>query len=160
MTSVKWIGRITVLEQPFEGYQHVRAYRMRATEDDPGVPVTRMMPRALLAPPGVPDFLSRRRFVQAGPVVLEGRAWSGWAPVESAEVSVDGGASWAPAGLAEAAGPFAWRRFSAVWDAEPGEYEVCARCRDAQGNETPDEAQWNVGGYANNAVHRVAVTVR
>ena len=27
------------------------------------------------------------------------------------------------------------------------------------GNRQPLEARWNVGGYANNAVHRVSVTV-
>jgi DMSO/TMAO reductase YedYZ molybdopterin-dependent catalytic subunit len=159
MTNVKWLTRITVLEEPFEGYQQAHAYRLRASEDDPGVAVTRMMPRALLAPPGVPDFLSRRRHVDAGPVVLEGRAWSGWAPVEAVDVSTDGGATWAPAALGDAPGEHAWRHFTATWDAQPGEHVVCVRCRDGLGNETPAEPAWNVGGYANNAVHRVEVTV-
>ncbi|MEA2293665.1 MAG: hypothetical protein QOE86_1304 [Solirubrobacteraceae bacterium] len=159
MTSVKWLARITVLEQPFEGYQNARAYRMRASEDDPGVPVTRMMPRALLAPPGVPEFMTRRRFLAPGPVTLEGRAWSGWAPVESVDVSTDGGATWAAAELDDPVGEFAWRRFSLTWDAPPGEHELCVRCRDAQGNTTPETPPWNVGGYANNALHRVLTTV-
>jgi sulfane dehydrogenase subunit SoxC len=158
MTSVKWLTAITVLEQPYEGYQNATAYRLRATEDDPGVPVTRMMPRALLAPPGVPDFMSRRRFLDAGPVTLEGRAWSGWAGVTSVEVAVDG--AWAPATLHDAAGPHAWRRFTFEWDARPGDHELAVRCTDAAGNSTPDSPPWNVGGYANNAVHRVPVTVR
>jgi hypothetical protein len=45
------------------------------------------------------------------------------------------------------------------WDAPAGEHVVCCRARDAAGNEQPLEAEWNVGGYANNAVQRVAVTV-
>jgi sulfane dehydrogenase subunit SoxC len=159
MTSVKWLTRITALEQPFEGYQNAHAYRLKASEDDPGVAVTRMMPRALLAPPGVPDFLTRRRFLPAGPVQLEGRAWSGWAPVEAVDVTTDGGATWAPADLEAPVGEHAWRRFTFVWDATPGEHELGVRCRDALGNATPEHPPWNVGGYANNAVHRVLTTV-
>src|SRR4051794_31850719 len=61
MTNVKWLRAITVLEEPFAGYQQARGYRMRRSEDEVGEPVTRMLPRALMAPPGVPDFLTRRR---------------------------------------------------------------------------------------------------
>ena len=46
------------------------------------------------------------------------------------------------------------------WDAPaPGEYELCCRARDDAGNEQPLEPPWNLGGYVNNAVQRVAVTV-
>ncbi|HEV2815154.1 MAG TPA: molybdopterin-dependent oxidoreductase, partial [Solirubrobacteraceae bacterium] len=78
MTSVKWLTRITALETPHEGYQNATAYRMRAHEDDPGAPVSRIEPRALMVPPGIPDFMTRHRFVEPGPTTLEGRAWSGW----------------------------------------------------------------------------------
>src|SRR5437763_5383613 len=77
MTNVKWLHRVTVVDAPFDGYQQVRGYRLRTGDDDPGTPVTRMLPRALMRPPGVPDFMTRRRFVEAGACVLEGRAWSG-----------------------------------------------------------------------------------
>jgi hypothetical protein len=46
-----------------------------------------------------------------------------------------------------------------VWDSKPGEHELCCRARDAAGNEQPLEPSWNVGGYKNNAVQRVAVMV-
>jgi sulfane dehydrogenase subunit SoxC len=159
MTNVKWLARIDVLAQPFTGYQNERGYRLRAHEDDPGVPVTRMMPRALLAPPGVPDFMTRRRHVEAGPVRLEGRAWSGWGEIEAVDVSTDGGATWTAAVLDPSVGEHAWRRFSADWEASVGEHELCCRARDAIGNEQPLEAPWNVGGYANNEVQRIPVVV-
>src|SRR5439155_23960470 len=41
MTNVKWLARITVLDRPFEGHRKVRGYRMRATDEDPGVHLTR-----------------------------------------------------------------------------------------------------------------------
>ena len=36
MTSVKWLQRITVVAEPFEGYQMVTGYRMKRDDDDPG----------------------------------------------------------------------------------------------------------------------------
>jgi DMSO/TMAO reductase YedYZ molybdopterin-dependent catalytic subunit len=157
MTSVKWLGSIEVLDRPFTGYQNAQAYRWRVDEDDPGTPVTRMMPRALMLPPGVPEFMSRRRFIPAGKVVVTGRAWSGWGDIASVELAVDG--EWRPARRGKSAGAHAWRAWTAEWDATPGEHELACRCTDVAGNAQPDEPVWNVGGYANNAIQRVAVTV-
>ena len=159
MTSVKWLARIDAIAEPFAGYQQAVGYRMRAHEDDEGTPVTRIPPRALMVPPGIPDFLSRSRFVEAGPCELRGRAWSGWAPIEAVEVSTDGGATWSPAELGPEPQPGAWCAWSFAWDAAPGEHELCCRARDAAGNAQPVAADWNVGGYANTSVQRVPVTV-
>jgi DMSO/TMAO reductase YedYZ molybdopterin-dependent catalytic subunit len=159
MTNVKWLAGITVLDVPFEGYQQVRGYRLRRSEDDPGEPVTRMAPRALMVPPGVPDFMTRRRFVALGPCRLEGRAWSGWGEISRVEVS-DDGQSWRDAELGDAPGPHAWRAWSFDWTPpEPGDYELSCRATDSAGNVQPLQQPWNVGGYANNAAQRVAVSV-
>jgi DMSO/TMAO reductase YedYZ molybdopterin-dependent catalytic subunit len=160
MTNVKWLSRITVLASPFEGYQQSWAYRYRQTEDEEGAPVTRMAPRALMAPPGIPDFMTRERFVKVGAVLLEGRAWSGWGAVERVEVSTDGGRTWAEAELGDPVSPVAWRGWSYEWNAgEPGRYELRCRAVDAAGNAQPLEPLWNLGGYANNGPQRVAVQV-
>jgi hypothetical protein len=119
-----------------------------------------MLPRSLLVPPGFPEFLSRERFVAAGSCVLEGRAWSGWARIERVEVSTDGGATWADAELDGDVSPYGWRGWRTLWDALPGEHELCCRATDAAGHTQPVEAAWNVDGYCNNAVQRVRVTVR
>ncbi len=161
MTHVKWLDRITVLTEPFEGYQQAHQYRQKQSEEDPGLPVTRMLPRSLVIPPGIPDFPDRQRFLSPGPCLLEGRAWSGWGPVVRVEVSVDGGRSWADATLDEAVGEFGWARWSHPWeDARSGEYVLCSRATDAAGNVQPVEPEWNFGGYVNNSVQRVPVTVR
>jgi DMSO/TMAO reductase YedYZ molybdopterin-dependent catalytic subunit len=160
MTNVKWLARITVLDAPFAGYQQRFAYRFRADEDDEGRPLTRMAPRALMVPPGVPDFPERRRTLPLGPCVLEGRAWSGWAPIASVEVSTDGGESWEPAELRPAASPWAWSPWTYRWEpGAPGSYELLCRTADVAGNMQPLTADWNVGGYANNGVQRVSVSV-
>jgi DMSO/TMAO reductase YedYZ molybdopterin-dependent catalytic subunit len=160
MTNVKWLARMDVLDAPFDGYQQAMAYRFRADPDDPGTPVTRMQPRSLMVPPGIPDFMTRLRHLEAGPCRLEGRAWSGWGGIEAVDVSTDGGATWAAAELGEEPPPGAWRGWSFAWEAEPGEYELCSRARDAAGNAQPVTADWNVGGYANTSVQRVSVVVR
>jgi hypothetical protein len=74
-------------------------------------------------------------------------------------VSTDGGATWAAAELEPPPAPGAWQGWTYAWDAAPGEHELCARARDAAGNEQPVQAGWNVGGYANTSVQRVPVTV-
>ncbi|MFN2468719.1 MAG: sulfite oxidase [Gaiellaceae bacterium] len=158
MTNVKWLAEIEVVAEPFAGYQQASGYRFRADEEDEGHALTRMQPRALMAPPGIPEFMTRHRTVVAGPCVLSGRAWSGWAPVERVEVSVDGGRTWAGAEVGEEVGRWAWRSWRYDWDARVGEHELRCRATDAAGNVQPDEAPWNVGGYANNAAQRVPVT--
>ena len=159
MTNVKWLAEIRVVTESFEGYQQDRSYRLRRSEDDVGEPVTRMLPRALLIPPGIPEFLTRERRLPAGSCVLEGRAWSGLAPVAAVELSTDGGLTWERAELGPAESRWAWRGWRHEWDARPGRHELCCRARDEAGNEQPLEQRWNLGGYANNAVQRVPDTV-
>ena len=161
MAHVKWLGAITALAEPFAGYQQSVAYRIYDVDGNPGAPVTRMLPRSLTIPPGVPDFMTRERFLDAGPCRLEGRAWSGRAPVTRVEVSVDGGTTWDAARLGEPVGEFAWRGWSYEWDARiPGHYVVCSRATDGAGNSQPVEPSWNLKGYANNGIEHVPVTVR
>lgn len=91
MTNVKWLTDIEVVDTPFSGYQQETAYRYRTDPAEPGTPLQRMAVRSLITPPGIPDFLTRRRFVAPGTVELAGRAWSGTAAIARVEVSSDGG---------------------------------------------------------------------
>ncbi|SCL30221.1 sulfoxide reductase catalytic subunit YedY [Micromonospora nigra] len=160
MAHVKWLRTIEVRTEPFDGYQNAVAYRLRRDADDPGTPVTRIEPRALVRPPGFPDFMSRTRVLRPGPCTLDGRAWSGHAPVVSVEVTTDGGATWNPAELDDqAGGEFSWRRWRMDWPATPGRYVLGARAADASGRVQPVEQPWNRGGFANNMVQRVEVVV-
>jgi DMSO/TMAO reductase YedYZ molybdopterin-dependent catalytic subunit len=159
MQNVKWLTRVTVLEEPFTGYQNAVSYRMYSADGEPGEPVTRMLPRSLMIPPGVPDFMTRVRQLEPGPVTLRGRAWSGHAPIERVEVSTDGGAAFNAAVLDPPLGPNAWRGWSFDWDAEPGEHVLSSRASDSAGNTQPLEPPWNLKGFANNAVQLIAVVV-
>ncbi|WP_328500041.1 sulfite oxidase [Streptomyces sp. NBC_00457] len=158
MAHVKWLREITAIDTPFTGFQQAVAYRLRQHPGDEGDPVTRIAPRALLVPPGFPDFMSRTRIVRPGPVTIEGRAWSGQAPVTRAEVSTDAGHTWHPADLTPDDGHrWAWRRWHFTWTATPGEHVLSARATDTEGHTQPLEAPWNRGGFANNLVQRVPV---
>jgi sulfane dehydrogenase subunit SoxC len=160
MAHVKWLSRITALTEPFDGFQQSVGYRMYTADGVAGEPVTRIMPRSLTVPPGIPDFFTRTRFVDAGPCRLTGRAWSGWGAITRVEVSIDGGGSWADASLDEPLGERAWRGWSFEWDARPGVHVISSRASDAAGNVQPLEPPWNLKGYANNAVERIPTTVR
>ena len=159
MTHVKWLRAITLVDEPFRGWQQDVAYRLRSSEEEQGSQVTRILPRALMIPPGIPDFFSRTRFVDPGPRVLEGRAWSGWAPVERVEVSADGGNTWNETMLGEPVSDFAWRGWKYEWNAEPGEHELSCRATDAAGHTQPTSSEWNFDGLCNNVVQRVRVIV-
>ena len=159
MTHVKWLQSITVVDEPFIGYQQSVAYHVRQSEDETGEPIKRILPRSLMVPPGIPEFPARMRHLEPGPCVLEGRAWSGRGAIERVEVSVDGGESWEDADVGEPVSEFAWHGWTYRWEAEPGEYELCCRATDAAGNSQPMSAEWNFDGFCNNAVQRVPVIV-
>ena len=133
MAHVKWLRSIEVVDTPFDGYQQ-RAYSLRQETGEPGTQLTRIDPRALMAPPGFPDFMSRTRILGVGEHVLHGRAWSGWGPVDRVEVSTDDGATWSPAELEPPVDAWAWRGWTFTWRVEaPGRYVVSARAGDATG---------------------------
>ncbi|MEE9098460.1 sulfite oxidase [Pseudarthrobacter phenanthrenivorans] len=156
MASVKWLQSIEVVRAPFAGFQQ-HAYRYQESADDAGTPVTRIRVRSLMVPPGVPDFFTRQRFLPAGPVMLEGRAWSGEGAVTAVDVGIDG--TWLPAHLEKPAGGFAWRRWSLPWVADPGEHVLACRATDITGATQPMEQHWNYQGMGNNVVQQVRVTV-
>jgi DMSO/TMAO reductase YedYZ molybdopterin-dependent catalytic subunit len=159
MASVKWVNRIEALATPYDGYQQINTYMYRADEGAPATPVTHMRVKSLLVPPGIPDWYSRTRLLDAGPTTLFGRAWSGrGVPIVGVEVGIDG--RWTNARLEAPAGKFAWRGWRLVWDAAPGRHELSCRATDAEGATQPLEATWDVGGFGNNGVHRIPVLVR
>jgi sulfane dehydrogenase subunit SoxC len=159
MTQVKWLQRITVLDKPFWGYQQNVFYRIARQDDDPGVQLTRIFPRSLMIPPGIPVFETRERLVPPGRLILRGRAWSGWGSIVRVEVSVDGGTGWGDAELESPVGTHAWMGWSFSWDSKEGRHELLSRATDEAGNVQPLEPGWNIKGVANNAVQRIVVHV-
>lgn len=159
MASVKWLDRIDAWARPYDGFQQVRTYVYRQTEDDPGTPVTTLRVKSLMVPPGMPDWYSRRRLVDAGRVEIVGRAWSGaGVGITRVEVGIDG--QWHDAKLDAPSGTYAWRGWRFDWQATPGEHVIQCRATDANGDVQPTTPRFDRGGFGNNIVHTVDVTVR
>jgi DMSO/TMAO reductase YedYZ molybdopterin-dependent catalytic subunit len=159
MASVKWLRGITVIDHPFQGVEQVDAYRMRFSPSERGSPVQRKHVRAAMKPPGIPDLLSRARFVDAGAVPLAGMAWSGFGGIAEVEVSADDRRTWRPAVLGRPASPHTWTPWHCTWRADPGEHVLSVRATDTAGHTQPLDPFWNYEGNAQNAVQRVPVRV-
>ena len=157
MASVKWLSSIEAVDEPFVGPQQASSYNIRKSPDEPGQRISRIRVRALMTPPGRPDFPSLERVADAERHTIRGRAWSGETSVAKVEFGVDD--EWTEARLDEPVGDFAWRGWSADWDATPGEHRLSCRATDADGRTQPLDQDWNVGGYCNNQVQTVRLTV-
>jgi len=163
MASVKWLDRIEAIDKLFTGHQQVGTYVYKTSAEDPGIPVTAIRVKSLMVPPGIPDWYTRRRMVDRGPVTIRGRAWSGnGVPVTKVELAIN--SVWHAANVApqpaEASGRFAWQGWACDWQAEPGEYELICRATDANGDTQPTDPRWDRAGFGNNVVQRILVTVR
>ncbi len=94
-------------------------------------------------------------------LAVRGQAWTGQERVEAVHLSYDFGQTWIAARLGRARNRFAPQRFSAEIELpRKGYYEIWARATDDTGRMQPMVVPgWNAGGYASNAMHRIAVRV-
>ena len=121
MTSVKWLRSIEVVDEPFDGYQ-MQAYRLRQETGEPGEPLTRIDPRALVVPPGFAGL----HVAAAVPARRHACCWR-VAPGRAGARSTAGRglhrrrrAPGATAELEPAVGPYAWRRWTLPGIGHPG----------------------------------------
>jgi DMSO/TMAO reductase YedYZ molybdopterin-dependent catalytic subunit len=156
VAAVKWLVRITALASPFAGFYQRDRYVVVHPErgDTTATPLTTIPPRSLLGAPTDGARLPR------GEQRLRGLAWSGGAPVERVEVSMDDGRTWRAAEWTSEPARYAWRTWDYRWEAtSPGPATLRSRAFDAAGHTQPASAEWNRLGYANNAIQVVRVTV-
>lgn len=162
--SVKWLGRIVLREDPSPNYFQSRAYRMQRTvnSDDPrDVTAGKVLEEVALNSVITSPVDGTKARAGAVPV-------TGWAIGPQAErparvdLSVDGGATWAPATIVESEGRWTWRLWHATVTLPPGRHELVVRAWDQAGRCQPASVRetWNAKGYANNAWHRVTIEVR
>ena len=164
MASVKWLSRIVVLRQPFEGYFRARAYAYIAEGEAAAArhpPVTAIRVKSLITWPNEGQVLS------PGTHRIRGVAWSGAARIERVEVSVGGFSesreeeTWHPAELTERGSPYDWTHWECTRDLHrPGFYVIRVRATDEKGHVQPYQAKWNFRGLGNNSVHQVPVEVK
>jgi DMSO/TMAO reductase YedYZ molybdopterin-dependent catalytic subunit len=153
IASTKWVVALEVIDHPFDGHFNTESY---VFIDEDGVvqrPVTTMPVKSAIVSP-VPEAA-----LTAGSQTIMGFAWSGYAGIESVEVSVDDGQTWNAAAITEEAGPSSWVRFEYEWDAAAGPAVLKSRATDQRKLQQPNESAWNVKGYGMNAIYAVPVTV-
>jgi hypothetical protein len=162
MASVKWLDRIEAIGQSFNGYQ-MRAYTLRKSSTEPATVdkrISTIRVRSLMIPPGIPSFpLRNSRYVEAGTILIQGRAWAGRNKIVKVDFSSDNGKTWRATLLDTPLGKHAWVGWSTEWQANPGQYVLCSRATDEAGNVQPWEGEWNVGCFVGNMIHRVPITV-
>jgi sulfite oxidase len=159
--SVKWLGRITLLEEPSPNYFQSRAYRMQR-EVDPRKPYDVSAGVALSDVPLNVVILdpSPGQVVGAGRVRVRGWAiGTGGRPLTEVVVSPDAGHHWRRARISLAGTAWTWSFWEVTLELEPGHHTLAARATDSTGATQPPtvSATWNVKGYNNNAWHRVTI---
>jgi DMSO/TMAO reductase YedYZ molybdopterin-dependent catalytic subunit len=153
IASTKWVVGIDVIDHPFAGPFNSESYVFIDEDGHVLAPVREVAPKSIIASP-LPDAS-----LDAGSQQISGFAWSGYAGIDTVEVSTDDGATWNEAEIVEEAGPLSWVRFTYEWDAAPGEATLASRATDQRGLTQPITDDWNAKGYLLNAIHEVPVTV-
>ena len=163
--SGKWLRRLWVRDRVHDGPKMTGySYRVPKHPVSPGTEVPEadmVIIEAMPVKSVITHPATGINHVAGTPLSFRGHAWCGEGPVEAMHLSVDFGATWVPALLAEPRNPFAWQRWEAsVSFPMPGHYEVWARATDHQFRMQPMIAPgWNPRGYLNNAMHRIAISV-
>jgi DMSO/TMAO reductase YedYZ molybdopterin-dependent catalytic subunit len=154
---VKWLRKITVLDQPQEGFFMDRVYRVFQKGEDPktGEVVKEIDIKSIIVEPADAETLP------AGILPIRGAAYAGEVGIQAVDVSVDDGSTWQPARLIGPDETYAWRHWEYLWEArQSGEFTIMARATDTAGRQQPETANWNVLGYSNNGIREHAIAVK
>jgi len=165
-TSHKWLSRIWVRDREHDGQGMLGAsYRVAikpmvpgGKADDSNFRILESMPvRGIITSPANGTKLA----AGTREVSLRGAAWAGELDIARVDVSIDFGATWQPATLAQAKNRYDWRRWTgSVRLPGDGYYEIWVRATDSEGKAQPHIAGgWNPQGYGANPMHRIAVLV-
>jgi DMSO/TMAO reductase YedYZ molybdopterin-dependent catalytic subunit len=156
MDSVKWLGAIRLVAEPYQGFYMTERYRRfrgeRGTQYGPMVREMRI--KSMIARPQAGER------VPLGPVLVRGAAWAGAAGVARVDVSTDGGATWQDAALDREEAAYCWRLWSYRWQPEqPGAYALVVRATDTNGAVQPVTEAPQLVPYGYNWSHPLTVHV-
>lgn len=155
IANIKWLGRITVYEEPVFTAWNTTQYRFFGNPVDyPGEPVltTQTIKSAFELP-----FPAR---LKSGINLLTGRSWSAAGKIERVDVSVNDGRTYTRATLKPGGNGYqAWAEWQIPWSARPGNYTLKARATDDRGNTQPLTVPYNSSGYLFSAIAGHPVTV-
>ena len=159
MASVKWLQRIVVLDQPFNGFFQSLQYThwQRINGIPTLIPIRQLQVKAQIARPMAYEVVAAGKNYR-----VHGAAWTGDGTVTRVELSVDGGQTWQETRLIDPARPSAWRRWEFDWrpQGEPGKRRLMARATDSMGRTQPLERDRDRRNYMISHVFPVEVEVR
>jgi DMSO/TMAO reductase YedYZ molybdopterin-dependent catalytic subunit len=158
MASIKWLQRVIVTDQPFNGYyQSIDYAYWQRTDSGPAlVPLTEMQVKAEIAHPENNEVIRAN-----GKYLVNGAAWTAEAVISKVEISCDGGKLWGEASLNGNATENAWRLWEFEWQTPaPGNYTLMARATDSRGRIQPLERDANGGTYMISHCLPIEVEVR
>ena len=95
--------------------------------------------------------------VAVGEVMVRGLAWDGGYGIRTVEASTDGGQSWTAAMLGDDLGRYAFRPWSFVLPAKPGENTVMVNATNKIGQTQTAALLFNPAGYHNNVMQSVTL---
>lgn len=131
-TSVKWLRRIKVVDQPVMARDETSKYTDLMPDGRARQFTFLMEPKSLITRPSAGRMLTAPGFHE-----ISGIAWSGSGIIARVEVSVDGGATWTDATLQEPVLPKAHTRFTLPWRWDGSERVIASRCTDGTGHVQP-----------------------
>lgn len=152
--SSKWLERVLIIPQEFDGPFMKRSYRAPRAEDDKETySLQSLEVKSLIMAPAAGARLA------PGRVSVWGWAWSGEGELTGLDVSTDGGKTWTPGQFVGRWDRYSWRRWEFGWDAPAGRHTLMARATDSLGRVQPSSRAFNPLGYRWNVIHAATVDV-
>ena len=144
VASVKWLGNVSFIDRPFDGYFQTVKYTVeRDTRFGKNREIVgAMQPKSEITRP------SHEERLKPGRHYVEGIAWAGDESVAAVEFSCDGGKSWRCADLQGSPAACCWTTWRVCWDvSDEGNYSLLSRVISSSGKVQPMRHDPLNGGY-------------
>ena len=156
VASIKWLQRVIVTSEPFNGYYQTLDYSFWKRRGDLSelTALTEIQTKAVITTPSESETVPANSKVR-----VRGAAWTGKGEITKVELSTNGGSTWGEAKLLGESKPTAWRLWEFDWKtpAKPGKATLIARAADSSGATQPSERDHDRGTYMIN--HLVPIDV-
>ena len=161
---VKMLSAIEVLDRPDTDFFTKDAYKIPDTAGGnmkPGQTDVTMVPISNMVPRSFVTNLKAGDTVKAGAAIaVRGIAFGGDAGVAKVELSIDKGATWQAATLAQDHGKYSFRQWnSQLTFAAIGGGEIRVRCTSTSGLAQPAQPTWNPSGFMHNSIESTALVI-
>lgn len=155
MDSVKWLTRIVLTDQPFQGYFQQKHY-VAIQKDGTARPITQMLVSSKFVRPSQDEEIHEKTYR------LEGVAWAGERNVAKVEVRTNDSEAWQTATVSATPYPYVWTSWHYDWHVPgPGKYALEVRATDEAGSTQPEvRDSRRQDAYELNTSHRINVMVR